>query len=76
VSHPDPTIDHHAAQLAAILLTIGAIFLAWLTAAQSFPEVERLMLPTVLVSTNAVEVLGPMATRFAIRRPEEEVVAV
>jgi hypothetical protein len=75
MNHPDPTTDHHAAQLAAILLTVGAIFPAWLTAAQSFPEVERLMLPTVLVSTNVFGVLGPMTTRFALRRAGEEVAA-
>ena len=42
-----------------------------LIAAQAFPELEDLILPTVLGTTVFFELIGPVAARFALRRAGE-----
>ena len=55
----------------AVLPQAGIALGLALVAAQSFPELESLILPTVFGSTVIFELLGPVATRFALRRAGE-----
>lgn len=55
----------------AVLPQAGIALGLALVAAQSFPELEALILPTVFGSTVVFELLGPVATRFALRRAGE-----
>jgi hypothetical protein len=71
-------------QIAEILLTVGAIFpqgpvadpltrklRSAPVAAHAVTGLERLILPTVFGSTVLFESIGPIGTRFALRRAGE-----
>lgn len=51
----------------AVLPQAGVALGLALVAAQHFPELENLILPTVFGSTVLFELMGPLATRFALR---------
>ncbi|WP_295540306.1 cation:proton antiporter [uncultured Thiohalocapsa sp.] len=55
----------------AVLPQAGVALGLALVAAQRFPALEQLILPTVFGSTVLFELLGPVATRFALRRAGE-----
>jgi Kef-type K+ transport system membrane component KefB len=55
----------------AVLPQAGVALGLALVAAQAFPELRHLILPTVFGSTVVFELAGPVATRFALRRVGE-----
>jgi Kef-type K+ transport system membrane component KefB len=55
----------------AVLPQAGVALGLALVAVQQFPELENLILPMVFGSTVVFELLGPVATRFALRRAGE-----
>lgn len=55
----------------AVLPQAGIALGLALVAAQAFPGLENLILPTVFGSTVVFELIGPIGTRFALRRAGE-----
>lgn len=55
----------------AVLPQAGVALGLALVAAQAFPQLENLILPTVLGTTVVFELIGPVAARFALRRAGE-----
>ncbi|MCF7993183.1 MAG: cation:proton antiporter, partial [Thiohalocapsa sp.] len=55
----------------AVLPQAGVALGLALVAAQAFPSLENLILPTVLGTTVVFELIGPIAARFALRRAGE-----
>jgi Kef-type K+ transport system membrane component KefB len=55
----------------AVLPQAGVALGLALVAAQSFPELENIIMPTVLGSTVVFELIGPVAARLALRRAGE-----
>jgi Kef-type K+ transport system membrane component KefB len=70
------SLAHSAPQISrwlglAVLPQAGIALGLALVAAQAFPALEHLILPTVLASTVVFELIGPLGTRFALRRVGE-----
>lgn len=55
----------------AVLPQAGVALGLVLVAAQAFPALENLILPTVLGTTVVFELIGPVAARFALRKAGE-----
>jgi hypothetical protein len=55
----------------AVLPQAGVALGLALVAAQAFPELENIIMPTVLGSTVVFELIGPVAARLALRRAGE-----
>jgi hypothetical protein len=55
----------------AVLPQAGVALGLALVGAQAFPELENIIMPTVLGSTVVFELVGPVAARFALRRAGE-----